>query len=70
MDALQFIKSYDQFVKELETYVKPEYNDAIQQLKDADPHDLVKPDTYFLGHTHMRGLVWSEFLKNAAEQKM
>jgi hypothetical protein len=67
--ALQFIKSYDSFVKEIELYIKPEYNYALQKLKDTDPHDLVRPDTYFLGYSHMRGLVWSEFVDNAEKYK-
>jgi hypothetical protein len=68
MDALQFIKSYDSFVKEIETFVKPQYNKAIQQLKDTDPHDIVRPDTHFVSNTHMRGLVWSEFIRNVNTQ--
>ncbi len=41
---------------------------ALQQLKDTDPHDIVRPDTHFVSNAHMRGLVWSEFIRNVNTQ--
>ena len=69
MDAIEFVKRYDQFLTEIEEVVKPEYKIIIDRLKDEDPHDLVRPDTWFHTDQEVRGLVWTLFLIEVRKSK-
>ena len=41
---------------------------ALQQLKDTDPHHIVRPYTLSVSNAYRRGLVWAEFIRNANTQ--
>ena len=63
MDAIEFVNNYENYLTEIEQVVKPEYQPAIERLRKNDPHDLVRPDTWFQGATNARGFVWALFLQ-------
>ena len=63
MEAIEFVVNYENYLNEIEQAVKPEYLPAIERLKANDPHDLVRPDTWFLNASAARGYVWTLFLK-------
>lgn len=64
MDAIEFIIKFPDFVLEIESVIKPEYYPVIEELKNTDPHDLIKPEEWFIDSKYARGFVWSMFLKN------
>ena len=63
MDALDFVATYHEYLKEISQVIRPEYKSVLEELDNIDPHDLVRPDTFFLNESAMRGLVWSLFVK-------
>jgi len=65
MDAIMFINRYHLFLNEIESVVKPELYPILDELRQIDPHDLVRPDTWFQGEGDARGFVWSMFIKRA-----
>jgi hypothetical protein len=63
MDAIEFVNNYENYLSEIEQVIKAEYQPALERLRDNDPHDLVKPDTWFQGSQNARGFVWALFLQ-------
>ena len=64
MNAFEFVYSYDKFIEEIESVIKPELLFVLQKLKETDPHDLITPETWFVNTNQARGFVWNLFLKN------
>lgn len=62
MDSIIFIRKYETFLNEIQQVVKPEYQSVIDELRQIDPHDLIRPDSWFIDETSARGLVWKLFL--------
>lgn len=65
MEAIRFVNNYEYFLDEIREVVRPELFPIIEELKEIDPHDLVRPETYFLGAQDARGYVWSLFITKA-----
>jgi len=65
MDAIVFVKNYLNYLDEISQVIKPELLQVVDELKEIDPHDLVRPDSYFDSENSARGYVWSMFLKGA-----
>ncbi len=63
MEAIEFISNYEAYLAEIEQVIKPEYKPAINRLREKDPHDLVRPDTWFPSASGARGYVFTLFLK-------
>jgi len=63
MEAIEFVLNYEKYLNEIEQVVKPEYAPVIERLKEIDPHDLVRPESWFHTETNARGYVWTLFLK-------
>lgn len=63
MDAIEFVRNYHNYLGEIEQVIKPEYQPALERLRENDPHDLVRPDTWFPGVQNARGYVWTLFLQ-------
>ena len=61
MDAIEFVVNYENYLTEIEQAVKPEYLPIIKELKEIDPHDLVRPESWFQSESEARGYVWSKF---------
>lgn len=69
MEAIQFVVRYHDYLDEIKQVIKPELLPLIKELKEEDPHDLVRPDTYFLTENHARGYVWGMFIRRAKQSK-
>ncbi len=69
MDAIEFVSKYQTYLDEIEQVVKPEHFPAIERLRESDPHDLVRPDTWFQGATNARGYIWMLFLQEIKKSK-
>jgi hypothetical protein len=63
MDAIEFITKYPEYVQEIRDVIRPELFPLVDQLAAIDPHDLVRPEAFFLSVQDGRGFVWSLFLK-------
>lgn len=63
MEAIVFVKNYMDYLDEISQVIKPELQPIIDELKEIDPHDLVRPDTFFDSENSARGYVWSMFVK-------
>jgi threonine aldolase len=62
MDAIAFTSKYQSYINTIEKLSKVEYKSIIDELKETDPHDLVKPDTFFLNESQAIGFVYSLFI--------
>ena len=47
--------SEEQNLDEIREVIRPDLVALIDELKEIDPHDLVKPDTFFMTENDMRG---------------
>ena len=65
MDAIEFVVKYPQYLQEIRDVVRPDLFPLLDQLTVVDPHDLVRPETWFQSENDARGFVWSMFLKRA-----
>lgn len=63
MEAIVFVKNYMDYLEEISSVVKPELLPIIDELKEIDPHDLIRPDTFFDSENSACGYVWSLFVK-------
>ena len=50
---------------EIRSVVKSELFPIIEELKEIDPHELIKSVGYFESNNQARGLVWAMFIKKA-----
>lgn len=58
MEAIVFIRNYLNYLDEIGEVVKPELQPILDELRQIDPHDLVRPDTFFIGESQAKGIVW------------
>lgn len=65
MEAIIFVRNYTDYLDEISQVIKPELQPILDELLRIDPHDLVRPDSYFDSENSARGLVWSMFVKRA-----
>lgn len=63
MDAIVFVKNYLNYIDEISLIIKPELQPILDELRQIDPHDLVRPDTFFIGESLAKGIVWEMFIK-------
>ena len=62
MDAIEFVNKYYQYVNDIRKVVKPELSYILDKMDNIDPHDLVRPESYFQHENHAFGYVWSMFM--------
>ncbi len=63
MEAIVFVKNYLNYLDEIGEVIKPELQPIIDELRQIDPHDLVRPDSFFDSENSARGYVWSMFIR-------
>lgn len=63
MEAIEFVNNYHKYLDEVSQVIRPELQSVLDELKEIDPHDLVRPDTFFDSENSARGFVWSMFFK-------
>ena len=64
MDALEFIANYENYLEEISSVVRPEFQANVDELRQIDPHDLVQPESWFLKESDARGYIWSLFIRS------
>lgn len=68
MEAIEFVVNFEKYLMEIEQVVKPEYIPIIEQLKETDPYDLVRPEAWFQSEKDARGFVWTMFLREVRKE--
>jgi hypothetical protein len=68
VQAIEFVMNYESYVKEIEAVVRPEFKPIIQKMLEIDPHDLIRPETYFEHEAHAEGFVWKIFMKKTKKE--
>ncbi len=63
MDAINFIRNYQYYLEEIENIAKPEFLPILKELKETDPNDLIRPDTFFTSESDARGFVLTMVLR-------
>lgn len=69
MEAIEFIRNYDSYIKEIESIIKPELLPVLEELRTTDPHDIVSPETWFPNESSARGMIWSIFVRRVKENE-
>jgi hypothetical protein len=63
VSAIEFVTKYVDWLEVIDHVVKPEYYPAMRKMYCIDPHDLVRPDTFFTSESHAIGLIWCLMMK-------
>ena len=63
MEAIAFVRKYPEYLETIRKVTKAEYYPALEILEGIDPHDLVKPDSWFADENSAMGFVYRLFLK-------
>ena len=63
METIEFINNYTKYLDEIRDVIQPQLIPILVEMSEIDPHDLVKPESYFMAESHARGFVWSLFLQ-------
>ena len=69
MEAIAFVRKYPEYIETLRKVTKEEYYPALKRLEEIDPHDLVKPDSWFADENSAMGFVYRVFLKEAKKMQ-
>lgn len=67
MDAIEFIQKYPDYLNEIRQVIKPELFPILEEVAKTDPHDIVRPDTWFPSESAARGFVWTMFMKKVRQ---
>jgi len=67
MEALEFIARYPEYLETIRKVTKEEYYPALKRLEEIDPHDLIKPDTWFADENAAMGFVYRLFILEIRE---
>ena len=70
MEAIEFVHNYEKYLDEIQNVIKPELYPIVDELRETDPHDLVRPETWFQNEDNAKGYVWSMFVKRSSQQKI
>ena len=62
MEAIAFVRKYPEYLEAIRKVTKEEYYPALKRLEEIDPHDLVKPDSWFADETSALGYVYWLFI--------
>ena len=68
MDAIEFVNKYPEYVNDIRKVVKPELLYILDKMDEIDPHDLVRPESYFIHEPHAFGYVWIMFMGGVRHQ--
>ena len=67
MEALEFIAWYPEYIETIRKVTKEEYYPALKKLEEIEPHDLIKPDTWFADENAAMGFVYRLFILEIRE---
>ena len=66
MKAIEFINNYEKYLDEIRNVIKPELYPILDELRETDPHDLIRPEAWFLDEDYARGYIWRMFVKRSS----
>ena len=67
MESIEFINKYESYLDEISLVIKSSLLPILDELCLIDPHDLVRPDTFFIGESQAKGIVWEMFIKRVGK---
>ena len=72
MEAIEFVTNYTSYIETIKKVTKDEYLPILEDMLNWEPHDLVKPDTWFADENAGFGFVYRLFVKEVsnAEKKI
>ena len=56
--STELIINYQKYLDEFELISKTEFKIVFDKLRSIDPHDFVRPDTWFHNETSAKGYIW------------
>ena len=62
MDAISFVTNYPTYIETIKKVTKDEYIPILEKMEQWEPHDLIKPDTWFQSENDALGYVYKVFL--------
>ena len=62
MDAISFVAKYPEYIETIRQVTRMECLPALKRLEDKDPHDVIKPETWFPDDNAALGFVYRLFL--------
>ena len=63
MEAIEFIHNYPSYIETIKQVTKDEYLPILEEMGKWEPHDLIKPETWFPDENSALGFVYRLFLK-------
>ncbi len=70
MDAIEFVKRYENYLDEIRSVIRPELFPLVDELRTTDPHDLVTPETWFPDEDAAKGFIWSIFVRRVKDYQL
>ena len=62
MEAIEFVVNYPTYIETIKKVTKDEYIPIIEGMEKWEPHDLVKPDSWFPDEISALGFVYRLFI--------
>ncbi len=63
MESIEFVVKYPEYLKTIKMVTKEKYQPIITEMERWEPHDLVKPDSWFQDENSAFGFVYRLFLR-------
>jgi hypothetical protein len=62
MEAIEFIARYPEYLATIKEVTKEKYLPVLEEMEKWEPHDLMKPDTWFADENAAFGYVYRLFI--------
>jgi hypothetical protein len=63
MDSMEFIQKYPDYIQTIRMVTKTEYYPVLELMERWNPHDLVRPESWFPDENSSLGYVYRLFIK-------
>lgn len=63
MEAIEFVTNYSTYIETIKKVNKDEYLPILGKMSKWDPHDRIKPETWFPDDNSAFGFVYRLFIK-------
>jgi hypothetical protein len=64
MEAIEFIARYPEYLATIKQVTKDEYLPVLEKMEKMDPHDLIRPDSWFPDENAAFGFVYRLFIQH------
>jgi hypothetical protein len=69
MDSMEFIRKYPDYLQTIKMVTKTEYYPVLELMEGWDPHDLVRPESWFPDENSSLGYVYRLFIKEVRKSE-